>query len=152
MTDRNFYLERLMERALELQAKHQGDHASYLVELADLLIQNARNDSERRTWEQMLQGMKTAQRFSLFGPNENDKREEVVEQVRASLKARHPFIRFYVMRGGPRTSRRWEVRWTNGPSEAEITQLVAPFARKDLTFRYFRKSEPAAPPVREAPR
>jgi nitroreductase len=39
-----------------------------------------------------------------------------------------------------RKRRRWEVRWTNGPTEAEIKQLVALFARKDLTFRYFRKS------------
>lgn len=141
MTDRDFFLERLMERALELKAKHQGDHGTYLVELAKVMMQTARNDDERRQAESLLKGMKTAQCFSLFGPNEDDKREEVVEQVRAALKARYPFIRFYVMRGGPRTSRRWEVRWTNGPFEAEIKQLVAPFARKDLTFRYFRKSE-----------
>lgn len=144
MTERNFLLERLMERAFELQAKHRGNHGTYLVELAKVMMQTARNEKERREAEIMLKEMRTAQRFSLFGPNEDDKREEVIEQVRATLKARHPFIRFYVMRGGPRTSRRWEVLWTNGPSEAEIKQLVALFARKDLTFRFLRKSEPEA--------
>ena len=76
----------------------------------------------------------------------------MIKQIRSTLKTSQPFVKFWLVREGPRSSRRWEIRWTNGPTEAEIKELVAPFARKDLTFRYFRKSEPEAPPVREAPR
>jgi hypothetical protein len=133
---RTFLTERLMERALELKAKHQGDPETYRVELAKLLIANARNERERKEWEAMLKTNKLFQRWS-----QDDEREEVVKQVRTVLKARHPFIRFYVMRIGVRSSRRWEVQWCNGPPEAEIKDLVAPFGRKDLRFDYHRKSE-----------
>ena len=143
MTDRIFYLERLYERGMELKEKHQGDHATYLVELAKLMMTNARNERERREAEVMLKEMKTARRY-LFGNPDDDEREEVVEQVRATLKARHPWTRFDVWRLGPRSARRWGVQWSNGPSEAEIKQLVAPFAREDLTFRYLRKNEAEA--------
>lgn len=68
----------------------------------------------------------------------------MIKQVRATLKASQPFVKFWVVREGPRSSRRWEVRWTNGPTEGEIKQLVAPFAREDLTFRYLRKNEAEA--------
>jgi hypothetical protein len=152
MTDRNFYLERLYERAMELKAKHQGDNATYLVELAKAMKTMARNDEERRQAEVMLKEMKTAGRFGLLGNTDDDERKEVVKQVRETLKARHPWTRFDVWRLGPRSTRRWGVQWSNGPSEVEIRELIVPFARKDLTFRYFRKSEPEAPPVREAPR
>jgi hypothetical protein len=138
MTDRNFHLERLYERAMELKAKHQGDHATYLVELGKLMTTNARNEDERRTWESLLKTSTFFQKLS-----QDDERKEVIEQVRSALKASQPFVKFRVVREGPRSSRRWEVRWTNGPSEVEIKQLVAPFARKDLTFRYLRKSEAA---------
>jgi hypothetical protein len=63
MTDRNFFLERFTERALELKEKHQGDHASYLVELAKVMMSTARNDDERRQAESLLEGMKMAQRL-----------------------------------------------------------------------------------------
>jgi hypothetical protein len=139
-TTRNFYLERLMERAFELQAKYQNDRGTYFVELWKLFITNARNEKERKEWEAMLRVAKTMQRNSIFGPNDDSRREEVVEQVRTTLKAKYPFVKFWVVRGGRRTSRRWEVRWTNGPLEAEIKELVAPFARKDLKFEYYRKS------------
>ena len=66
----------------------------------------------------------------------------VIGQVRAILKARHPFIRFSVWRLRPRSMRHWCVQWTNGPLEAEIEELVRPFARKDLTFRLDPKSDP----------
>jgi hypothetical protein len=125
-----------VERALELQAKHQGDPETYQVELMKLLVSNARNERERKEWEELLKTSKLFQRWS-----QDDEREEVVKQVRATLKARHPFIRFHVMRVGVRSSRRWEVQWSNGPSEAEIKDLVAPFGRKDLMFGYRRKSE-----------
>jgi hypothetical protein len=76
MTDRNFYLERIMERALELQAKHQGDLETYRVELSKLLIANARDEKERKEWEQMLKIGKLFQRMS-----QDDAREEVIERV-----------------------------------------------------------------------
>jgi hypothetical protein len=100
MTTRDFHLERLMERVRELQVKHQGDHGTYMVELAKLLITNARNEKERKDWEVMLKEMKTAQRLSLFGPNQDDEREEVIKQVRATLKASQPFVKFWVVRAG----------------------------------------------------
>jgi len=135
ITDRNFHFERLYERAMELKAKHRGDHATYLVELGKLMMTNARNEDERRTWESLL---KTSTFFQSL--SQDDEREGVIEQVRSALKASQPFVKFWVVRAGPRSSRRWEVRWTNGPSAAEIRELVAPFARKDLTFRYLRKA------------
>jgi len=139
MAERNFFLERLMERALELQAKHQGNPETYHVELSKLMMQNARNENERKEWEELLKVNKFFQRTS-----QDDERGEVIEQVRAMLKARHPFVRFDVFRAGTRSTRRWFVQWSNGPLEAEIKELVAPFARKDLTFRFLRKSEPEA--------
>jgi hypothetical protein len=139
MTERDFHLERFMERALELKAKHQSDHATYLVELTKVLTQTARNEAERRRWEELMKVNKFFQRLS-----QDDEREEVIKQVRATLKASQPFVKFWVVREGPRSSRRWEVRWTNGPTEGEIKQLVAPFAREDLTFRYLRKNEAEA--------
>jgi hypothetical protein len=131
---RNFFLERIFERAMELKAKHAGDHATYMVELSKLLMTNARNEDERRTWESML---KTTQFFQRM--DQDDEREEVIKQVRAKLKARHPWTRFHVSTIGPRSTRRWGVWWSDGPSEAEIKELVAPFARKDLTFELARK-------------
>jgi len=137
---RDFYFERLMERALELKAKHQGDHGTYLIELNKLLIQTARNEKERKDWEVRLKETQTLQRLGVFGPNEDDEREEVIKQVRAKLKARHPFVKIHVLHAGPRSTRHWLVTWTNGPLETEIKELVAPFARKDLKFEYYRKS------------
>jgi hypothetical protein len=134
MSERKFTVERLLERADKLRQRCPDDE-TYLVEFAKLLITNARDDNERRTWEGMLRTMKLFQGWS-----DDDEREETVERIRATLKAQHPFIRFHVMRAGPRTSRRWEVRWTNGPLEAEIKGIIAPFARKDLSFVYLRKS------------
>ena len=139
MDERNFRTERLLERAEELRRQYP-DQETYRVELAKVLIATARDEKERRTWEAMLKTMKLFQ-----GWGDDDEREETVERIRATLKARYPFIRFYVMRAGPRTSRRWEVRWTNGPLEAEIKDIVAPFKRKDLAFVYLRKSEPEPP-------
>jgi hypothetical protein len=135
-TERNFHLERLLERAQELR-RQCTDQETYNVELAKLLTASASNDDERRTWEEILKTNKLFQRWS-----QDDEREEIVKQVRATLKTRCPFIQFYVMRTGPRTTRRWVVCWSNGPLEAEIKKIVAPFARKDLVFSYFRKSEP----------
>ena len=134
MTERNFLLERLMERALELQAKHQGNPETYHVELSKLMMQNARNENERREWEELLKTNKLFQRMS-----QDDGRYEVIQQVRATLKARQPFVRFSVSLDGPRSTRHWIVTWSNGPSEDEIKELVAPFARKDLTFRFLRR-------------
>jgi hypothetical protein len=136
MSERNFHLERLLERAQELR-RQCTDQETYNVELAKLLTITARNDEERRTWEELLKTSKLFQRWS-----QDDEREEIIKQVRAALKTRWPFIRFYVLRTSSRTTRRWVVCWSNGPLEAEIKKIVAPFVRKDLTFSYFRKSEP----------
>jgi len=138
MTDRDFYLERLMERAQEL-SRRCADEETYRVELAKLFITNARNENERREWEELL---KTGKFFQ--GMRQDDERYERIKELRALLKARQPFVRISVLLAGPRSTRRWLVTWTDGPSEAEIKQLVAPFARKDLTFRFLRKNEPEA--------
>jgi hypothetical protein len=138
MSERNFRLERLLERAQELR-RQCADQETYRVELAKLLTTTARNDDERRTWEEILKTNKLFQRWS-----QDDEREEIIKLVRATLKTRCPFIQFLVMRTGPRSTRRWVVCWTNGPLEAEIKEIVAPFVRKDLVFSYFRKSESEA--------
>jgi hypothetical protein len=137
-TERNFLLERLLERIQELR-RQCTDQETYHVELAKLLITSARNEAEHKTWEKMLETSKLFQRLS-----QDDEREEIIKQVRATLKTRCPFIRFYVLRTSSRTTRRWVVCWSNGPLEAEIKKIVAPFVRKDLTFSYFRESEPKA--------
>jgi hypothetical protein len=45
--ERNFYRERLLERALELR-RRCSDAETYRVELAKLLVGHARNDTERQ--------------------------------------------------------------------------------------------------------
>ena len=134
MTDRDFYLERLMERALELRQRCT-DEETYKVELAKLFISNARNEQERKQWEQLLGIGKYFQ-----GMRQYDEIYERIEELRALLKARQPFVRISVSRAGPRSTRHWSVTWSDGPSEDEIKELVAPFARKDLTFRFLRRA------------
>src|SRR5262245_8350873 len=75
MAERNFFLERLMERALELQAKHQGNPETYHVELSKLMMQNARNENERKEWEELLEVNKFFTRRSQY-----DERAKVNEQ------------------------------------------------------------------------
>jgi hypothetical protein len=137
--ERRFFAERLIERALELQAKYPGDLETYQVELAKLFMANARDENERKEWEDMLKTHKKLQRLS-----QNQERREIVNQVRALLKAKHPFVRFHLARIGVRSTRRWNVRWSNGPLDAEIKDLIAPLGRADLMFGYHRKSETLA--------
>jgi hypothetical protein len=134
MTDRDFYLERLMERAQELR-RQCTDEETYRVELAKLFITNARNEQERKQWESLLATNKFFQRIG-----QDDERHERIEELRALLKARQPFVRISVVLAGPRSTRHWLVTWSDGPSEDEIKELVAPFARKDLTFRFLRRA------------
>jgi Large polyvalent protein associated domain 29 len=137
--DRNFFAERIVQRALELQAKHQGDPHTYQVELVKLLVSNARNENERKEWVDMLKTHKKLQHLS-----QNMERREIVDQVRELLKTRHPFVRFHLARV-VRSTRRWNVRWSNGPLEAEIKDLIAPFERADLTFDYHRRTYDRTP-------
>ena len=138
MIDRNFFVERLTERIRELR-RRCTDQETFLVELGQLLLSVERDEDERRVLESLLNTSKFFYRLS-----QDDEREEVIKQIRSTLKTSQPFVKFWLVREGPRSSRRWEIRWTNGPTEAEIKELVAPFARKDLTFRFLRKSEPEA--------
>jgi hypothetical protein len=134
MIERNFYTERFVERALELR-RRCPDEATYQVELAKLLVGHARNDRERREWELML---KTTKLFQSL--DQDDEKRERIAELRALLKARQPFVRISVSTARPRSMRHWLVSWSNGPSEDEIKALVAPFARKDLTFHFLRRT------------
>jgi hypothetical protein len=133
--ERNFLLEKVA-RIQELR-RQCTDQETYSVEVAKLLAATASNEAERRTWEELLKTGKFFQRLS-----QDDEREDIIKQVRAALKTRCPFIPFLVMRTGARSTRRWVICWSNGPLEAEIKKIVAPFVRRDLTFSYFRKSAP----------
>jgi len=95
MTDRDFYLERLIERAQELR-RRCADEENYRVELAKLFITNARNEQEREQWEQMLGTAKLFQAMS-----QDDERYEKIKELRALLKARQPFVRISVSLAGP---------------------------------------------------
>jgi hypothetical protein len=66
MTERDFISKRIVQRADELRRQHQGDHATYLVELGKVLLSTARNERERRDAEAMLNLARTSRRFGLF--------------------------------------------------------------------------------------
>jgi hypothetical protein len=63
---RDFTRERVMQRADELRQRHQGDHATYLVELSKVLLSTASNERERKEAEVMLKEAKTFRRLGLF--------------------------------------------------------------------------------------
>jgi hypothetical protein len=132
-------------RAVECEALGQKVLLDIIRKQLDALLpeplERVRVREERQRskfWEGMV---KTNKRFQHW--SQDDERREVIEQVRARLKARQPFIRISVSLDGQRSTRHWLVTWSGGPAEAEIKELVAPFARKDLTFRFNRKGKQA---------
>jgi hypothetical protein len=63
---RTFLAERMVQRALELKAKHRGDRGTYMVELAKLFMASARDEKERREAQTMLKEMKAFKRIELW--------------------------------------------------------------------------------------
>jgi hypothetical protein len=59
-----FRIKRALARAKELRAKYPEEH-DYRVELARYFATTARDDRERREWEEMFKMMKTLRRHEV---------------------------------------------------------------------------------------